>query len=246
MSAPSHRAVGHYHQHHHLVRRPRGLDIDKIEKTLDDLLIERPVPHFHHHYCAQRAQREDHANVTNFLNTTDLSPHVVGWVLKQIPEDRGLDWLLLQGSQEILRRIFDTYSGFNTFRITHDELIGLFVVLDEERSRRYKMEAADKLRRKEIQEIAQRSDQEELIVLMKEANPDTSDAVLRDIADTLSMSLSALRSKTQVEFEAKMGLMDFDATRRTIVENSYALARTAQGTRRQRVGASFTPNPYFV
>jgi len=81
---------------------------------------------------------------------------------------------------------------------------------------------------------------------MKQANPNASDAMLRDIVHTLNMSPSALRSKTQVEFDAKMLGMDFDENKKTIVEKTYALARRAHGNSRPRVGASFTTNPYFV
>jgi len=128
------------HQHH--VRRLRGLDVDK---TLDDLLIDCPQDNVRHHYRGQKSHSEDHANVTEFLSRTGLSARVVGWGLNQIPEDSGLEWLLLQRTQDVLESIFDSPNRDNAFTITYNELKGLFVVLDEERSKRDGIEATDKL-----------------------------------------------------------------------------------------------------
>jgi hypothetical protein len=227
------------HQHH--VRR--GLDVDK---TLRELLHENPPDNVRHHFPGHKSQKEDHARVETFLATTGLPPRVIGWVLNQIPEESGLEWLLLPRTQDFLKLVFDKPNRDNAFEFSHYELIRLFVVLDAERSKRDAIEATDKLRRKVVLDNARESDQADLITLMKQANPNASDATLRDIVDKLNMSLSALRSKTQVEFDAKMRNMEFDDHQKTIVEKTYVLARQAQGNRRQRVGASLAPNPYFV
>ena len=83
--------------------------------------------------------------MTEFLSRTGLSARVVGWGLNQIPEDSGLEWLLLQRTQDVLESIFDSPNRDNAFTITYNELKGLFVVLDEERSKRDGIEATDKL-----------------------------------------------------------------------------------------------------
>ena len=220
-----------------------GLD---VKKYLDELLVDRPEDDYRLDYHEQKSRMENRAEVTEFLKTTHLSQRAVGWVLNRIPEDSGLGWLLQDKTENLLLNMSYKKFGDGTFSISSYELNLLFRALDEERSKRRNIDDRDRKLLKEARDSAKMSAASDLFSLMKDANPDVSIVLMQDIAKRLNMSTSSLRSKKQDDLDRMMERLDFDAVEKTWVQNAFDIARLAQNGRRKRIGASYTPNPYFV
>jgi len=235
-AGPSHRVLGN---------QRRGLNVDDV---LNSLREDRPQDNVGRHYHEYTIRMQDHANVTQFLQKNGQSRRVVEWVLKRLPDECGLGWLLLESTKELLKDMMCTQHYDETFRITQYELNQLFVVLDKERSYRRNNEVRDKEQRNEARDNTQRSAEQELLSLLGKVAPKATDVQLQRIAKHLQMSVSSLRSKTLDQFDTKIMWMHLNTADKKIVRDAYESARSAQvgGGKRARTDDSYTPNPYFV
>ena len=181
--------------------------------------------------------------MTEFLSTKGLSSHVIDWVLKRIPEDRGLEWLLLESTEATMYDMwFNQGNG-----ITKTEFDKVFHAVHKERSHRLNKGVLEKDLRNKARDHTQRKAEHDLITLLRTVAPDADDRTLQDIAQQLHMSPLLLRTFNESQLKVKIASMFLDKNGEEIVGRAWENVREeAKETRRLRTGAPYAQNTYFV